>query len=263
MSRLVDLDAIEAVGPAALCMGVFDGVHLGHRALAARTVAAAGERLASVALVFDPPPIEIIRPEQRVPRLAPAAENLRRLAAIGISHPIGLRFTDAMRQLPPDAFLAALAPAVELRVLVLTPDSAFGRGRAGTPEAMRDLGAQVGFEVIVLESLVEVDGEVVSSSRARAAIAGGDIDLATRLLGARPSLNGHLQPDGVLRITYLPALPAAGRYAATVYPAANESREGRPVGVRVDDDGTVRLAGFTGGAPRGELRVELRERLQA
>ena len=73
-----------AIGPAALCMGVFDGVHRGHQALVAATRRAADERGASaVALLFDPPPVEVIRPGHRVPRLAPVRENLRRLREAG------------------------------------------------------------------------------------------------------------------------------------------------------------------------------------
>ena len=263
MSELVGLAEIPSVGPAALCMGVFDGVHLGHQALAARTVAAAAEQgLASVALLFDPPPIEVIRPEQRVPRLAPSAENLRRLAATGIGHPIGLRFTDEMRQLPPEAFLAALAPGIDLRILVLTPDSAFGRGRAGTPEAMRELGAEAGFEVALLEALVEIDGETVSSSRVRAAITAGDIGLATQLLGGPPTLVGRLDPGGTLVFDHLPALPLPGTYRATAQPASGDASNAGAVRVRIGADGTVRVSNGPQPSTNG-LRLELLERLPA
>lgn len=258
---VVDLDRLPDVGPAALCMGVFDGVHLGHRALAERTAAAARERgIASVALLFDPPPIEVIRPGQRVPRIGPPAENLRRLAAAGIGHPVGLQFSEEMRQLPPDAFLAALAPAIDLRILVLTPDSAFGRGRAGTPEAMRPLGAEAGFEVVLLGALVELDGEPVSSSRVRAAIAAGDIGLATRLLGAPPSLVGRLAPEGTLTFDYLPVVLPPGTYAGNAHPVDAEAADGRPVTVDVGTDGRVQLAGMTPDAASRPLRVELTER---
>lgn len=261
MSAVVDLGELPDIGPAALCMGVFDGVHLGHCALAERTVAVAGAGVASVALMFDPPPIEVIRPDERVPRLAPAAENLRRLAATGIAHPVGLRFTEEMRQLPPDAFLAALAPAIDVRVLVLTPDSAFGRGRAGTPTAMRALGAVAGFEVVVLEALVEIGEDPVSSSRVRTALGAGDIGLATRLLGGPPVLIGALGTDGTMSFDYLPALPLSGTYGGTARPPDGLGRGGAPITVAVGAAGDVRVTGARSDDRGTMVRIELTKRL--
>lgn len=227
------IEALPAVGPAALCMGVFDGVHLGHRALVARTAQVAAERgLAAVALLFDPPPVEILRPEVRVPRLAPVAENLRRLRDAGATAPLAVHFDDELRQVPPEDFLAALAPAIDLRALVMTPDSAFGRARAGTPEAMRTHGLAAGFEVVMLDDLAGIDGEPVSSSRIRELLAGGDIDGATVRLGGPPYLAGTADADGLLSFGYLPALPAAGRYAA-------QRRDGGPGHVTISDGSVV------------------------
>ena len=83
--RITAIDGLPAIGPAAICMGVFDGVHRGHVALARTTSRAARERkAAAVALVFEPHPDEVVRPGTVVPRLAPVAGNLRRLRAAGI-----------------------------------------------------------------------------------------------------------------------------------------------------------------------------------
>ena len=208
------LGALSDVGPAALCMGVFDGVHLGHRALVGLTARVAAQRgLASIALLFDPPPLEVLRPEVRVPRLAPVTENLRRLGEAGADAPVALQFDDEVRRLPPEDFLAALAP-IEIRALVMTPDSAFGRSRAGTPDAMREHGRRAGFDVIMLDELAAVDGEPVSSSGIRELLAAGDVAGATARLGVPPYLAGEADAAGVLAFGYLPALPAAARYQA-------------------------------------------------
>lgn len=244
------LGELPHVGPAALCMGVFDGVHLGHRALVDLTMRVARERgLASVALLFDPPPIEILRPEQRVPRLAPVGENLRRLGEAGVDAPVALHFDDATRQLTPEDFLAALAPAIELRALVMTPESAFGRARAGTPEAMREHGRSTGFEVVILDQLVLAGGEPVSSSRIRDLIREGSIPAARDLLAAAPYLAGSVDPAGTMRFAYPPALPGPGRYAG-------RARDGdRPVELAVRD-GRVTVAD----ASAGTLEIDLSER---
>ncbi|HET9880039.1 MAG TPA: FAD synthetase family protein [Candidatus Limnocylindria bacterium] len=209
------LGALRDVGPAALCMGVFDGVHLGHRALVGLTARIAARRgLAAAVLLFDPPPLEVLRPELRVPRLAPVVENLRRLGEAGADAPVALQFDDGVRQLSPEDFLAALAPAIEIRALIMTPDSAFGRSRAGTPDAMREHGRRGGFEVVMLDELAAVDGEPVSSSGIRELLAAGDVAAATARLGAPPYLAGEADAQGVLAFGYLPALPAAARYDA-------------------------------------------------
>lgn len=237
---------LPAVGPAALCMGVFDGVHRGHRALTELTRHAAAERgLASVALLFEPPPVEVMRPGHRLARLATPEENLRRLAGAGVDVPIGLHFDEAVRMLPPDAFLAALAPPIELRVLVMTSDSAFGYRRAGTAASIAAHAREAGFELLLLDPLVEAAGGVVSSSRARQLIAQGDLAGAEALVGAPAYLAGTVDGDGVLALDYVAALPPSGMYVA-------QRRGGGEVRLRVDG-AAVRVAG----APPGSAELDL------
>src|SRR5579859_956098 len=87
------IDRLPKVGAAAVSMGVFDGVHRGHLALVRATAAAAAEHgVASVALVFDPHPDEVVSPGTIVPRLAPMIDNLRRLELAGIDRALPVRF---------------------------------------------------------------------------------------------------------------------------------------------------------------------------
>lgn len=222
--RATRLTALPRIGPAVVTMGVFDGVHLGHRSLLAATRTAA-DRLgaASVAIVFDPHPDQVLHPGTIVPRLAPLGENLRRIEAVGIGHAVAVRFDDGLRALTAEEFLAALAPAIDLRGLVMTTASAFGRGRGGTPARMRELGARSGFEVIEVDP-VAVDGEPVSSSRLRAALASADL-LAVRRLGGIPYLEGAVVhgdgrgrtlgfPTANLSFDYPALLPPNGVWAA-------------------------------------------------
>lgn len=216
---------VPPIGPAAVCMGVFDGVHRGHQAMlaATREVAAGGEE-AAVALVFDPPPDEVLNPGTRVSRLTPADITRRRIAEEGIS-PVLIPFDDALRELTAEEFLAGLAPAIELRWLVMSPESAFGRGRGGTVERMRQHGRDRGFEVLVVEPVLE-DGKIISSSRLRAAVAAGDL-ASVRRLGRPAFLRGVVVegdhrgrelgfPTANLRFDYLPAMPPRGIYTGRV-----------------------------------------------
>lgn len=225
--RPLGLDELPPIGPAVVSLGVFDGVHRGHAALLDATRTAASERGArSVALVFDPPPDEVLRPGTRVPRLAPLPTVLRRIVEDhGVAHALPLRFDDALRAHPAEDFIAELAPAIQLRGLVMSPESAFGRGRGGTVQRMRELGSERGFEVITVERVM-VDGEPVSSTRIRDAIAAGEVAKAAGM-GYPPRLEGTVVPGdrrgrqlgfptANLAFDYLPAMPPLGIYVAHV-----------------------------------------------
>jgi len=221
------LDELPAIGPAVISLGVFDGVHAGHSALLQATRAASGRvAAAAVALVFDPPPDEVLRPGTRVARLAPLATVLERIQRDeGLDRALPLRFDDALRSLPAEDFLAALAPSIALRGLVMSPESAFGRGRGGTVGRMREMGAERGFVVITVDPVV-VDGAPVSSTRIRQAIAAGDVAEAARM-GHPPRLEGTVVPGdrrgrqlgfptANLAFGYLPAMPPLGIYVGRV-----------------------------------------------
>jgi riboflavin kinase / FMN adenylyltransferase len=222
----VNLD-VPRIGPAVVTLGVFDGVHLGHRHLVAETRRAARERdAASVAIVFDPPPVEVVRPGTSVPRLLPLDLVEGRLGEAGIDHAIVVSFDDAVRQMPPASFLEALEPAIELRGVAMTPGSAFGHERAGTLDHVTGLGRVHGFDAIAVDPLL-VDGAPVSSTRVREAIATGNIREAARLLTRPPLLRGTVVhgdgrgrelgfPTANLAFDYAPVLPALGIYLGHV-----------------------------------------------
>jgi riboflavin kinase / FMN adenylyltransferase len=224
------IDRLPAVGEAAICMGVFDGVHRGHLALVQATVDAARRGgLKAVALVFDPHPDEVVRPGKQVARLAPLHENLRRLVEAGIQAPVPVRFDEALRALTAEEFLVAMAPAIRVRRLVMSLESAFGRDRGGTADAMERFGRSAGFEVTRVEGLVMDDGEPISSGRIRGAVTRGNLGEAGRLLGHPAFLEGVLRSDGdASRLTFIyhPAIPAPGEYRARI----------REVGARMESD---------------------------
>jgi riboflavin kinase/FMN adenylyltransferase len=283
VTRALGLDELPAIGPAVLTLGVFDGVHRGHAALLAAARAGAEEAgAAAIALVFDPPPDEVLRPGIRVPRLAPLATVLDRIERDeGLDRAIPIRFDDGLRSLAAEEFLAALAPAIELRGLVMSPESAFGRGRGGTLERMREVGEQRGFAVIGVDPVI-VDGEPVSSTRIREAIAAGDVETASRL-GRPPRLEGTVVPGdrrgrqlgfptANLAFDYLPAMPALGIYVGRVAVPQREVGPNHPalvsVGVRptFHDEGVVLveayLLDYDGDLYGADLALDLVARLR-
>jgi riboflavin kinase / FMN adenylyltransferase len=257
----VPVDRLPAIGPAVITLGVFDGVHLGHRHVIARTASAARDReAASVALVFSPHPDEVIRPGTRVARLLPPTVTLERLRAAGIDHALEVQFDDELRGMTPEEFLATLEPAVDLRAITMTPESAFGRRRSGTLERVREIGAEQGFDVIGVDPLV-LDGVPVSSSLIREALADGDAARAARLLGSVHLLRGTVVhgdrrgralgfPTANLAFAYEAALPALGIYLGRVSVPERSVGPGHPalvsIGVRptFHDDGRVLVEAY-------------------
>lgn len=250
------LEELPAIGPAVITLGAFDGVHLGHRHVVAATAAAAHDRdAASVALVFSPHPDEVVRPGTVVERLLPPEVTLSRLSEAGMDHAIEIRFDETLQSLEPEAFLAALAPALEIRAITMTPDSAFGRRRAGTLERVAEIGAVEGFDAVTIEPLL-VDGTLVSSSRIRELLRAGEVAAADALLGSAPMLRGRVVhgdrrgralgfPTANLEFDYRPALPALGIYLGRVSVPERAVGPDHPalvsVGVRptFHDDGRV------------------------
>ncbi len=277
------LGELPRIGPAVITLGVFDGVHLGHRHVIEATMREAHQRgVASVALVFSPHPDEVIRPDTRVERLLPPEVTLERLQMAGVDHALEIRFDGALRSMEPEAFLAALAPAIELRAITMTSDSAFGRARAGTLARISELGAVSGWDCIAVEPLI-VDGRVVSSSRIRDALRDGETELAASLLGSAPFLRGRVVhgdergrelgfPTANLAFNYSAALPALGIYLGRVHVPHRNVGPDHPalvsVGVRptFHDDGRVLVEAYLldwdGNLYDATLELELHARLR-
>ena len=274
---------VPDIGPAVITLGAFDGVHRGHRHLIDATVRAARERAArAVAIVFEPHPDEVIRPGTRVPRLLPPDVTRERLVGAGVDDVVVVPFDKDLSALAPEAFLEALAPGIRLRGVTMTPDAAFGHRRAGTLERVGEIGAEAGFDAIRVEPLL-IDGEPVSSSRIRAALAAGEVEKAAALLGSSPLLRGTVVegdhrgrelgfPTANLAFGYEPALPALGIYLGNVAVPERDVGPGHPalvsVGVRptFHDDGRVLVEAYLldwdGDLYGTTLTVELDARLR-
>ena len=178
---------------AAVAIGNFDGVHLGHQALIRAAAACAqssgAERLV---LTFDPHPREFLDPAGAPPRLMRVTEKCLALARLGVERLVVMRFDERLRQLSAQDFVTrVLIDALRVRHVVVGEGFRFGRDRAGTVASLRSAAAAADFEVLTVPS-VELEGERVSSTRVRAALASGDLVTAGRLLGGRYALCGRV-----------------------------------------------------------------------
>jgi len=185
-------------GPVFLAIGVFDGVHLGHRAVITRAIddaRAAGGQAAVV--TFDPHPVRVLRPD-KAPRLLTSTEHkLRIIRSLGIEHLLVVPFTPEFAETEPAEFIRSLAAHCRLREVCVGHEWAFGKGRAGNLALLDRLGHELGFDEVGVPA-VTIDGEVVSSTATRAAVEAGDLAKAARLLGRPYSVLGTVKAGAQL-----------------------------------------------------------------
>jgi riboflavin kinase/FMN adenylyltransferase len=176
----------ESAPASVVTPGNYDGVHLGHRALltAARTVSStAGGALRVVAMTFDPHPTHFVAPERAPELLTTPQRRVELLRGLGADEVVVRRFDAVFAALSPEQF-AEQVLGVELgaRAVVVGEDFRFGLARAGDVKMLYRLGERFGFEVVEVPKVL-VDAAPVSSSRVRASLAQGDVELAARMLG--------------------------------------------------------------------------------
>jgi len=212
-------------GPVHLAIGVFDGVHPGHRAVIEAALAdARADGGSAVVVTFDPHPQAVLRPDSAPRLLTSTAHKLRLIGALGVDHLLVLPFTQELASKEPDPFVRELRAAPDrLGGIIVGHEWSFGRGRSGNLDLLRRLGAELGFNVTGVPE-VRAGGAPVSSTRIRTAIASGAIEEAAGLLGRRYSVLGRVAAgDGVARQLGFPTanlhtdreqFPPDGVYAA-------------------------------------------------
>lgn len=220
MKLVHGVDALDrSLGRLFVVIGVFDGLHRGHLYLLEQLKDAAAAREAVPAVItFDHHPDEVIT-GAAPPLLCDPGERIRRLEAAGIGVTVVQTFDVALRMTPFDGFVRGIASRVDLAGFLMTPESAFGHDRGGTPASVAALGDELGYDVVVVPQF-ELDGRPVRSTDIRAAIAAGDLREAERLLGRRYAIGGTVaraRRDATEVSWPMPvALPPAGRYETRV-----------------------------------------------
>jgi riboflavin kinase/FMN adenylyltransferase len=180
-------------GPQALTIGNFDGVHRGHQAMLERTVARARAlKVPACILTFEPHPREFFSPATAPSRLTRLRDKLELMAAAGVARVHVARFDARLAAVAADFFVEeVVARGLHAVWLLVGRDFRFGAKRAGDFGLLERLAGRFGFE---LEAMPEVSlqGERVSSSAVRAALAAGDLAAAERLLGRPYTMSGRV-----------------------------------------------------------------------
>jgi len=263
-----------AAAPVALTIGNFDGVHRGHQAMLAELKRAAGRLgLPACVLTFEPHPREFFAPDKAPTRLTSLREKLELLAGCGVDNVHVCRFDYRFAQTTAEDFIERIiARGLGARWVLVGDDFRFGARRAGDFVMLKQAAPRHGFEVEALASIA-LEGERVSSTAVREALAGGDLDCAGRLLGRAYSISGRVtRGDGLGRKLGFPTAnvqmkhnrpPLTGIFAVRLHGAGREPLPGvASLGVRptVKQGGTpvleVHVLGFSNDIYRCHVRVE-------
>jgi riboflavin kinase/FMN adenylyltransferase len=264
--------------PSAVTIGKFDGVHRGHRHLVELLKERAQrEGVASVVVTLHPSPITVLRPGTLVTYLCSLEERVRLLQSLGVDSVGVLSFTSELAQLSYRDFASLLVDQLDMRLLLVGPDFALGRDRAGTVEALRAFGRERGFRLETVPLLSEADAKV-GSGAVRDALARGDMETVTELLGRRFALRGPVVrgeergnkigfPTANIAVAPDLALPKFGVYVTRAYLGESTYASVTNIGERPTFGAgrptiETHLLDFAGDCYERELRIELLHRLR-
>lgn len=276
-------EAAGGFGPCALTIGVFDGVHCGHRRILRRVAALAAERgWKAAAMTFDPHPAVVVAPQRAPKLLCTVQERARLIGEEGIAQVLVVPFTVEFSRLSPEEFVKrVLIEQLDARAVLVGDNFRFGHRHAGDTGTLEALGRKYGFLTEVIPA-VRRRGRTVSSSEVRKLIEAGEVAKAARMLERPHALEGAVEAgEGIGRKLLVPtlnlapgavALPARGVYiTVTRFLEADEPGQRRTsvtnVGYRPSFEGrsltveTHLLDGLESPAP-GRIRVEFLRRLR-
>lgn len=205
----LDFEVPPAATGGIMTIGNFDGVHRGHQSMLRQVQRiAADARAPAVVVTFDPHPIQILKPEIRLPRLTDIETRTQLLRKYGADEVVVLpTSTDLLRMQPEEFFEEVILEKLDATGLVEGPDFRFGKDRRGDTDLLRRLCSERGLSLTVIGA-VRHDGGMISSSRIRAQLESGEFDNVVSLLGHPYTLRGKVTEG-------------AGRGRELGYPTAN------------------------------------------
>ncbi len=212
-----------------LTIGNFDGQHVGHQALLAAVVEMAQRQHGTpMVLTFDPHPTKILAPKVSLQFLTLQEEKFAYFERLGIQELVILEFSQQLARLTPEEFTSRiLRDGLGVRDLLIGENFVFGKGRSGNVKDLTQLGSQANFRVHPIAP-VRIDGDIVSSTRIRKLLQGGQVKNAAQCLGRPYRLSEHVihgehrgaklgWPTANLRIAANRVIPADGIYATMAY----------------------------------------------
>ena len=236
---------------AVVTIGVFDGVHHGHRHLLRQVVKLAGDQYIPTVVTFSNRPITVLKPGTEPSYLTTLDQRVDLIKQHGIELVICLEFTLELAEVPADEFAKLLSESLKMKGLVLGPDSALGKDRQGDLAFMQKQGEELGFWVRSVDPL-DIEGQPVKSRRIRDAVANGNLVVCPELLGRNHLLSGTVVvgdqrgrtlgfPTANLDVDPQLLLPGDGIYATWAIIDGKRHQAATSIGVRPTFDLTQRL----------------------
>lgn len=175
----------------AVTIGVFDGVHIGHRLVIKKTIQEARRiRGKSVVVTFDPHPLYILHPKQRPPRIMSLPHKLRIFKELGADICIVIKFNERFSALDPKKFIKdMLVDKLGVSTILIGENFLFGKARKGSLPTLKALSKRYDFSIKPVKA-VRVSKTMISSTLIRQLISRGDLSRAARLLGRPVSVLG-------------------------------------------------------------------------
>ena len=268
----------EARKPAAVAIGNFDGLHLGHQAILGGALERARrDNLLASVLTFYPHPPRVLQPAKAPSLLCTLAQRLAGFQSLGLDAALVVRFNQQLAKLSPHDFVQKyLFETMRAKAVFVGENFRFGHQQAGNVKLLREFGRDWQFEACLVQP-VRVDGEVVSSTAIRQAVADGRMEDAARLLGRPYSLEGEIRAGtGQGRKLVVPTLnlsteqellPKRGVYATETILGGRQYPSATNIGVRPTFDGAgvsieSHLLDFNEAVTSGRMEVRFRTRLR-
>ena len=273
-----ELANIGPQGETLLTIGVFDGVHAGHRYLLETLQQQAAEKnLLSGVVTFNPHPQSVLHPRNQLLWLSDPEDRVKSLQKLGINLVAALTFTPEVAQLSAHEFMSLVKKHLRMRSIMVGPDFTLGRGQEGNIQLLRALGREMKFSVEVIPPYT-INGEVVSSTLIRQALAQGDMEKVRRLMGHYFKIGGKIIasdrrgrilgfPTANLDIKLQQALPGNGIYATITqvddkqFPSATNIGT-RPTFGEGEKNVETHLLNYKGDLYGKEIRVEFMQKLR-
>ncbi|MQF95403.1 MAG: bifunctional riboflavin kinase/FAD synthetase [SAR202 cluster bacterium] len=223
-------------------VGVFDGVHEGHRHLLRQVVELAGSEYIPAVVTFTNRPVTVLNPGTEPSYLTTLEQRIDLIKEQGIELVVCLEFTEEFSQITAAEFAAALSEDLNMKGLILGPDSALGKDRQGDLTFMQEQGKELDFWARSVEPL-EIEGQPVKSRRVRDALTNGNVGMCPKLLGRNHVLSGTVVigdqrgrtlgfPTANIDVDDQLLLPGDGIYATWAVIDGKRHRSATSIGIR-------------------------------